>query len=50
MSPVGGALEYHDHEFDEVQWSNAEQSCQTLTHQNEINIVEKAIAMVSQPA
>ena len=50
MSPVGGALEYHDHEFDEVQWSSAEESCQTLTHQNEINIVEKAIAMVSQPA
>ncbi len=47
MSPTGGALEDHDHEFDEVRWSNVAESCQSLTYRNEINIVEKAIAMVS---
>ena len=47
MRPVGGALEDHDHEFDEVRWSSGEESCRILTYRNEINIVEKAIAMVS---
>lgn len=47
MSPVGGALEDHDHEFDEVRWSSIDESLRSLTYQNEINVVEKAIAMVS---
>ncbi len=47
MSAVGGSLDDHDHEFDEVHWSSGEESLRALTYANEINILEKAIAMVS---
>lgn len=48
MSPQGGSFSDHDHEFDEVRWSNSEESSRTLTHKNEIDILGKAIEMVSQ--
>ena len=50
MSAVGGSFDDHDHEFDEVRWSNEEDSLSTLTHKNEIDVLEKAIEMVSQRA
>ena len=50
MSPTGGSFSDHDNEFDEVRWSNGEESRRTLTHKNEIDILEKAIEMVSQRA
>ena len=48
MSSQGGSFSDHDHEFDEVRWSNSEESSRTLTHKNEIDILRKAIEMVSQ--
>jgi 8-oxo-dGTP pyrophosphatase MutT (NUDIX family) len=48
MSPTGGSFGDHDHEFDEVRWSSAEESRRNLTHQDEINILDKAIEMVTQ--
>ena len=48
MSPVGGSFSDHDHEFDEVRWCHSEESLSTLTYMNEIDVVDKAIEMVSQ--
>ena len=45
MSPVGGALEDHDMEFDRVLWLDEQEAASTLTHQNEINILKKAVDM-----
>ena len=50
MIAVGGSFSDHDHEFDEVRWSRGEESLHTLTYKNEINILDKAIEMVSQNA
>ena len=50
MSPVGGSFSDHDHEFDEVRWSHSQESLRTLTYKNEIDILDKAIEMVSQKA
>ena len=47
MRAVGGSFDNHDHEFDEVRWSNADESLLTLTYRNEIDILDKAIEMVS---
>ena len=48
MIPIGGSFGDHDHEFDQVRWSNKEESRSTLTHKNEIDVLEKAIEMVAQ--
>jgi len=48
MNPAGGSFSNHDHEFDEVRWASIEKSRGTLTHQNEINILDKAIEIVLQ--
>ena len=48
MSPVGGSFEDHDHEFDDVRWFDAQESRNTMTHENEIRVLEKAIEMVAQ--
>jgi hypothetical protein len=48
MNPAGGSFSDHDHEFDEVRWASIEKSRGTLTHQNEINILDKAIEIVLQ--
>jgi len=50
MRALGGSFSNHDHEFDDVRWSRAKESRRTLTYQNEINILDKAIEMVSQRA
>lgn len=48
MSAVGGSLSDHDHEFDEVRWSHGKESLHVLAYKNEIDILDKAIEMVSQ--
>ena len=50
MSTQGGSFDNHDHEFDDVRWSNEEDSRNTLTYKNEIDVLGKAIEMVSQRA
>ena len=46
MRPVGGDMSMHDHEFDFVRWMNVEDACRTLTHGNEVDIVQKGVSMV----
>lgn len=50
MTPLGGSLERHDPEFDMVQWFPAEEALDVLTHENEANIVRKALSLVAQEA
>jgi 8-oxo-dGTP pyrophosphatase MutT (NUDIX family) len=46
MSPIGGATEQHDPEFDDVRWFPASEALRLLTHANEARIAERALAQV----
>jgi 8-oxo-dGTP pyrophosphatase MutT (NUDIX family) len=46
MRPVGGALEDHDHEFDEVAWFQLEEALELMTHPTERTVVEEAVALM----
>ena len=50
MSPRGGDLSMHDHEFDVVQWAPVEEALKTLTFENEVRVVRKGLSMVSKTA
>lgn len=49
MRAVGGALEDHDHEFDEVGWFQLEEALELMTHATERLVVEEAAALVGAP-
>ena len=49
MRPVGGALEDHDHEFDEVAWFQPEEAIELMTHPTERGVVEGAVALLADP-
>jgi 8-oxo-dGTP pyrophosphatase MutT (NUDIX family) len=42
MNPVGGSLEDHDAEFDEVRWVDLEEALAVLNHATERSVVEEA--------
>ncbi len=44
MRPVGGRLEDHDAEFDEVAWVDLEEALAILNHATERSVVEEAAA------
>lgn len=46
MRPVGGAMDQHDPEFDEVRWFPAQEAVRLLTHANEVKVVEQALELV----
>ena len=46
MSPTGGDLSLHDHEFDEVHWLPVPEALEALTYDNEVKIVEKSLSLV----
>ncbi len=48
MSPTGGNLSLHDHEFDFVEWVSDEDALKSLTYENEVKVVQKALSMVSK--
>ena len=48
MRPTGGDMSQHDHEFDFVRWADSVDACQTLTYENEVEIVQKGVSMVGQ--
>ena len=45
MEAVGGSLEGHDHEFDEVRWFPIEEARRLLTYPTERQIVEEALSV-----
>ena len=46
MQPVGGAVDQHDPEFDEVRWVSAQEALRLLTHANEVKVLEQAMELV----
>lgn len=48
MSPIGGDVSLHDHEFDFVQWVSVDDAVSMLTYQNEVGIIEDALYLVSK--
>lgn len=46
MRPVGGALELHDREFDEVRWAPVPEALALLTHATERSVVEAALRLI----
>ena len=47
MNYLGGSVDLHDPEFDEVMWVDPEDALNKLTHANEVKIMEKALAMTT---
>ena len=50
MRPIGGRLEDHDAEFDEVAWTDLEEALAILNHATERSVVEQAAAVLTRPA
>jgi 8-oxo-dGTP pyrophosphatase MutT (NUDIX family) len=50
MRPVGGAIEDHDAEFDEVRWTDLPEAIAVMTHATERSVVEEAIAAMERGA
>jgi 8-oxo-dGTP pyrophosphatase MutT (NUDIX family) len=48
MRPVGGALELHDQEFDEVRWAPVPEALALLTHATERSVVEQALKLIEE--
>ena len=47
MHPIGGRLEDHDHEFDEVRWVEVVEALRIMTHATERAVVEQAAEQVA---
>ncbi len=50
MRPIGGSVEEHDHEFDEVRWFQLEEALQIMTHATEREVVERAALRLADRA
>lgn len=50
MRPVGGSIDAHDAEFDEVRWVSLDEALALLTHATERSVVEQAAAVVEAAA
>lgn len=52
MRPVGGSIDEHDHEFDEVRWLQLEEALQIMSYPTEREVVERASLLLAaaQPA
>ena len=48
MEKQSGCIEFHDDEFDEVQWFLAEDAIKALTFGNEVKIVRRALRAIRQ--
>jgi 8-oxo-dGTP pyrophosphatase MutT (NUDIX family) len=42
MRPVGGSIDEHDHEFDEVRWMAIDEALQLMNYATEREVVERA--------
>jgi 8-oxo-dGTP pyrophosphatase MutT (NUDIX family) len=50
MHPIGGRLDDHDHEFDEVSWVEVEEALQLMTHATERAVVHRATELLAARA
>ncbi len=46
MKPLGGSLDDHDHEFDEVRWLQIDEALAVMTHATERSVVEQAAGLI----
>jgi 8-oxo-dGTP pyrophosphatase MutT (NUDIX family) len=49
MRPVGGAIDDHDEEFDEVRWTDLEEAQAILSHATERSVLEEAAGLLVAP-
>jgi 8-oxo-dGTP pyrophosphatase MutT (NUDIX family) len=47
MQPIGGRLEDHDHEFDEVRWVAIGEALELMTHATEREVVQRAAELLA---
>lgn len=47
MRPIGGRLEDHDHEFDEVGWFQIDEALRVMTHATEREVVQRAGELIA---
>ena len=47
MTATGGDMSLHDGEFDDVRWFPVPEALRTMTHQNEVKVVEKGLSMAA---
>ncbi len=47
MRPIGGRLEDHDHEFDEVRWLPIDEALRLMTHATERQVAERAAEILA---
>lgn len=50
MRPIGGSLDAHDAEFDEVAWVDLPEALALMNHATERGVVEEAAELLAQPA
>jgi 8-oxo-dGTP pyrophosphatase MutT (NUDIX family) len=48
MSPVGGSIDQHDHEFDEVRWFQLEEALEIMSYPTEREVVERAAGLLER--
>jgi len=48
MIPVGGSIDRHDWEYDQVEWVPVEEALRRLTYSNEAEVVRKAQALIQE--
>ena len=48
MIPAGGDISLHDREFDVVKWVDANEAVRLLSYANEVELVRKALEVVSK--
>lgn len=46
MRPIGGSLDAHDTEFDEVRWMDLSEALAIMNHATERSVVEEAAALI----
>ena len=47
MSPTGGDVSLHDHEFDVVRWATVPEALEMLSYDSEVRIVQASFPMVT---
>ena len=50
MEAIGGSLEAHDHEFDEVRWVHIDDARRMLSYPTERNVLEQALSVAGVDA
>lgn len=48
MRPVGGSIDQHDHEFDEVRWFQLEEALEIMSYPTEREVVERATGLLDR--